>query len=116
MRPVRYPLMRSQLVVATLAHVRQRGGDADGLIASFGLPDDVEKRHEATLRLDALREFFEQAAAQVQDPLLGIHMAQSMSRGGAFGVLAFNARSAPNVREALSRLARFIRLANDTVE
>jgi AraC-like DNA-binding protein len=108
--------MRSQLVVATLKHVRMQGGDADALIARFGLPEDVESRHEATLRLDALREFYEQAAAQIEDPLLGIHMARIMSRGAGFGVLAFSMRSAPTVREALSRLARFIRLSNDCVE
>jgi AraC-like DNA-binding protein len=114
-RPVRYPLMRSQLAVATIAHVRKSGGDADALIARFGLPEDVEQRSEITLRLDALREFFEQAAAALRDPLLGVHMARAMNRG-AFGVLAFSSRSAPTVREALTRLARYIRLSNDTVE
>jgi AraC-like DNA-binding protein len=112
---LRYPLMRSQLVVATVRHVRAQGGDVARLITEFGLPDDVEVRTEVTLPLDGLRAFFESAARMLDDPLLGVHMARAMDRG-AFGVLAFSSRSAPTVRESLERLARYIRLSNDTVE
>jgi AraC-like DNA-binding protein len=106
--------MRSQLVVATLRRARERGANVSHFIAEYDLPDDIETRNEATLPLDALRTFFDEAARTLEDPLLGITLAKSLDRG-AFGVLAFSSRSAPTVGEALARLARYIRLSNDTV-
>lgn len=107
--------MRSQLVVATLAHLRAQQKDVAALCARHGVPSDAEARGEAVLPLDALRAFFDDAARMLDDPLLGVHMARAMNRG-AFGVLAFSSRLAPTVREALARLSRYIRLSNDTVE
>lgn len=107
--------MRSQLVVATLAYLRARGVDPAPLVARFGLPGEVERAREAVLPLDVLGAFLDAAAESACDPLLGVHVACAVDRG-AFGVLAFGARLSPTVRAALARLARHIRLSNDTVE
>jgi AraC-like DNA-binding protein len=106
--------MRSQLLVAALHHVRGKGGDGGALIRRFGLPEDVETHRDATLPLETFRRFFEEVSRAIDDPLLGVHLARGVDRG-TFGLLSFSPRLAPTAREALARIARYARLANDTV-
>ncbi len=55
---------------------------------------------------------FELAAAQSNDASFGARVAQAID-GAAFGLLGFVVASAPNLREALTRFARYSRLLCD---
>jgi AraC-like DNA-binding protein len=109
------PPMRSQLVAPALALVREAGGEVGPLLRDFSLPKTVEKDAEVTLPLDRLRAFLDAAALAAKDPFLGLHIAQNIRRG-AYGLLEFACRSAPDVGEALRRIVRYISLTNELVE
>ncbi len=106
--------MRSQLVAPVLARVREAGADADALARRFGVPADAAGAAEVALPLPTLRALLEAAAEASADPFLGLHVAARMPRG-AYGVLEYSCRSAPTVREALTRIVRYIALLNELV-
>ncbi|MBZ0235910.1 MAG: AraC family transcriptional regulator [Deltaproteobacteria bacterium] len=108
------PRMRSQLVAPLLGFVRERGGDPAALIARFDLSAEAIAQPEVVLPLRTLHALLDQAAAQVCDPFLGLHLAARFPRG-TYGVLEYAGRSAPTVREALVRIVRYIGLLNELV-
>ncbi len=107
--------VRVHIAGALLARVRACGGDADGLIRTYQLPADVEQVPEIQLPLRTFYAFQEAAAAEAQDPDIGLHLAEEFERG-SFGIGEFVVRSAPTVAEAFDRLVRYVRLLNDRVE
>ncbi|MCC6997792.1 MAG: AraC family transcriptional regulator [Deltaproteobacteria bacterium] len=106
--------MRSQLVAPVLARVREAGADAAALARRFGVPADAAGAAEVALPLATLRALLDAAAEASADPFLGLHVAARMPRG-AYGVLEYSCRSAPTVREALTRIVRYIALLNELV-
>ena len=106
--------MRSQLVGPLLVFVRERGGDAAALIERFELPAAAAEQSEVVLPLRTLHALLDDAAAQLGDPFLGLHLAARFPRG-AYGVLEYACRSAPTVREALVRIVRYIGLLNELI-
>lgn len=113
-RRVAEPRMRSQLVAPLLAFVRARGGDPAALIEQFALPSSAADEAEVVLPLRTLRALLDEAAAQLSDGFLGVHLAAAFPRG-AYGVLEYTCRSAPTVGEALVRIVRYIGLLNELV-
>ncbi len=89
-----------------------RGVDAGALMADAGfLPgwlDDVEAR----IPLVVEERLWQGAADRTRDPLFGLRAAQAI-RPGAFDVLDYAVRTAPTLRTALQRLARYNRLVHD---
>jgi AraC-like DNA-binding protein len=79
------------------------------------LPKTAERDAEVVLPLERLHAFFDAAEAEARDPMLGVHIAQSIPRG-AYGLLEFACRSAPTVGAALERIVRYISLLNELVE
>ncbi len=106
--------MRSQLVAPFLARVRMAGGDPAALLRKAGLPASAGSAKELEVPLATLHAFFEAAEKAAEDPFIGVHVAQSLPRG-TYGLLEFAPRSAPTVRGALSRLARYITHMNELV-
>ena len=70
--------------------------------------DDVEAR----MPLAVEERLWQRAAEHTSDPLFGLHAAQAI-RPGAFDVLDYAVRTAPTLRAALLRLARYNRLVHD---
>lgn len=89
-----------------------RGVDAAALMAEAGFVagwlDDVE----ASMPLAVEERLWQRAAEHTSDPLFGLHAAQAI-RPGAFDVLDYAVRTAPTLRAALLRLARYNRLVHD---
>jgi AraC-like DNA-binding protein len=109
------PLVRSRLIVESAPYLRARGADVDALMTKVGIPPIAEGQKHVTLPVDVLRAYFEAAARALEDPLLGVHLAEAAQRG-TFGVVEFACRSAPNVREALLRVARYDKLLNGAIQ
>ncbi|MCB9617483.1 MAG: AraC family transcriptional regulator ligand-binding domain-containing protein [Sandaracinus sp.] len=108
--------MRTQLVAPLLAYVRSRGGEVAALTASLPvpLPEDAASAPEVVLLLPTFRALFEDAARILDDPFLGVSLAQALPRG-TWGILEYACRSAIDVREAARRMARYIGLLNELV-
>jgi AraC-like DNA-binding protein len=88
--------------------------DAAALVEKYGLPGDWAARRELAMPLRTFHALTEEAALKLQDPSLGLHLAQKMPRG-SYGALEFTLRSAPNIREALERLRRYSALINGLI-
>lgn len=103
------PWIYDPTAASLLAYVRAEGGD----------PSDLERRIDAAasdrsprgIRLPAsvARELYDRAAHQLREPLTGVRLAQRLQRG-VLGIAEFAASASPDLREALARAARYIRL------
>jgi len=109
--------MRSQLVGPALALVRASAAGEAGvraLVDRFALPRDAESAAEVVLPLAALRDLLDAASSLAGESALGIRLAERLPRG-AYGVLEYSCRSAPDIRGALTRIVRYIGLLNELV-
>ncbi|WP_282416211.1 AraC family transcriptional regulator [Polyangium sp. 15x6] len=106
--------MRSQIVGPILSRLRGLGVDPSPLVEAFGLPPGAETEPDVVLPLAKLYAFLDEAARVASDPFLGVHLAAQLERG-TYDLLEFSCLSAPTVREALVRVARYTALLNDLV-
>jgi len=106
--------MRSQIVGPVLSHLRSLGFEPSRLMKKFGLPPGAETAPEVVLPLAKLHALLDEAARISGDPFLGVHVAAQLERG-TYDLLEFSCLSAPTVREALIRIARYVGLLNDLV-
>jgi AraC-like DNA-binding protein len=111
-RELRLP---SQLVRPALALLAERGGDVRDFIRRHALPEDADTEREIVLDLDSLRVFLDEVSRSLGEPHLGTVVAQRTERG-TWDLLEYSCRSAPDVRGALRRMSRYVRLANDVVQ
>lgn len=89
-----------------------RGVDAQRLMAKSGFDPGWLGDAEARMPLAVEEQLWDRAAALAGDPLFGLHAAAAI-RPGAFDVLDYAVRTAPDLRSALQRLARYNRLVHD---
>lgn len=89
-----------------------RGVDLDALLPGTGLDRAVLRQTDARIPLTTEERLWDRAAALCGDPLFGLHAAAAI-RPGAFDVLDYAVRTAPDLRAALQRLARYNRLVHD---
>jgi AraC-like DNA-binding protein len=111
-RELRLP---SQLVRPALALVAERGGDVRELVRRHALPEDADTEREIVVDLESLRAFLDEVARSLDEPHLGSVVARRTERG-TWDLLEHSCRSAPDVRGALRRMSRYVRLANDIVQ
>jgi AraC-like DNA-binding protein len=109
------PRLQSQLVRPLLRLLRERGRDVAAFARRHALPAEAEHDKHVTLGLVELRALLDDGEAELGEPHLGLVLAGRAERG-AYDLLEYSCRSAPDLREALRRLARYVRLANDVVE
>ncbi|APR75711.1 Transcriptional regulator, AraC family protein [Minicystis rosea] len=106
--------MKSQIVGPVLSHLRSLGLDPSVLVDKLGLPPGAETDPEIVLPLAKLHALFEEAERASNDPFLGVHVAAQLQRG-TYDLVEFSCLSAPTVREAMVRIARYTALLNDRV-
>jgi AraC-like DNA-binding protein len=99
-------------VPALLEHVRRSGGDADALRQRFRLPEDPQAQTEVRFTFSRIRQFWDAVAEEVGDEWAGLHVALQLRRG-AYGLLEFSARCAPNLEGALQRVVQYAPLINE---
>lgn len=89
-----------------------RGIDPGRLREATGFDPAAASDPDRRIPLEQEEALWSHAAALGDDPDFGLHAAESL-RPGAFDVLDYAIRTAPNLREALERLARYNRLVHD---
>lgn len=89
-----------------------RGAAPQDLMAEAGFDPAWLVDPEARMSLAVEERLWNLAAERTADPLFGLHAAAAI-RPGAFDVLDYAVRTAPDLRTALQRLARYNRLVHD---
>jgi AraC-like DNA-binding protein len=102
----------TSLVRALLAAAEACGLESQPLLASVGVDPALISDRDARVPTAGYLRLFERAALQSRDESFGARVAASID-GAAFGLLGFVVASAPNLREALTRFARYSRLLCD---
>jgi AraC-like DNA-binding protein len=103
--------MRTPLPALVTARLRARGRDADALLRRFDLPLDIDREPTVIVPIATLARFYDAAAAELDEPDLGLHLAGAMPRG-TYGLFEFGVRASSTVRDALDRLCRTMALFN----
>ncbi|WP_394824910.1 AraC family transcriptional regulator ligand-binding domain-containing protein [Pendulispora albinea] len=102
--------IRTRFLTFVLHYVQSRGGDARALARRFELPP--EHSDTEPVRWELLRDLSEAAERAIDEPFIGLRMAQANPRG-SYGVFEFSAYTAPKVGDALARLVRYQSLVTD---
>jgi hypothetical protein len=109
---VRPPQVSARIGALIVQVARARGVDVQRLMADTGYQAAWLGDPEARMSLDLEERLWDRAAELTGDPLFGLHAAAAL-RPGAFDVLDYAVRTAPDLRAALQRLARYNRLVHD---
>lgn len=88
------------------------GADAGQLMAGAGFHAEWLGHPDARISLAMEERLWNLSAELTGDPLFGLHAAAAI-RPGTFDVLDYAVRTAPDLRTALQRLARYNRLVHD---
>lgn len=105
--------MVSARIGALIVHLASaRGVDGRRLITDAGIEPGLLTDAQARIPLDVEVRLWDRAAELSGDPLFGLNAAAAI-RPGAFDVLDYAVRTAPDLRTALHRLARYNRLVHD---
>jgi AraC-like DNA-binding protein len=110
--PAAVPQVSARIGAWIVQRAAARGADAQALMADAGFQPGWLNDAEARMPLAVEERLWDGAAARTQDPLFGLHAAAAI-RPGAFDVLDYAVRTAPDLRTALQRLARYNRLVHD---
>lgn len=107
--------LRTHVVGITLRRVQDAGADAEALRARFGLAADAWVAPEVILPLKRFHAFCDAAAALSSDPFLGLTVA-ARAPLGTFRLVEYTCRSAPTMRDAVTRMVRYMRVLNEIVD
>ncbi len=112
--PVRHriPQVSARIGALIVQVAAARGADAQRLMLDAGFAPRWLNDPEARMPLAVEERLWNRAAEVTGDPLFGLHAAEAI-RPGAFDVLDYAVRTAPDLRTALQRLARYNRLVHD---
>ena len=120
-RAVTARAMRHALPTATgfavkcaIAALRERGADPGPLLRRADLAEDDVGVSRRRVSAAAQGVFLEYAATALNDPLLGLHLAEQ-SNPREVGLLFYAMSAAENVGEALRLLMRYCRIVNESV-
>lgn len=108
----RDPQVSARIGALILQVAAARGLDAPKLMTEAGFDPGWLGDAEARMPLAVEERLWTRAAELTGDPLFGLHAAAAI-RPGAFDVLDYAVRTAPDLRTALQRLARYNRLVHD---
>jgi AraC-like DNA-binding protein len=99
---------------AMIVHAASAAGvDAVALAAAAGFDPSLADDPDARIPLEVETRLWDEAARRSGDSAFGLHTA-ALIRPGMFDVLDYAIRTAPTLRAALDRLARYNRLVHDT--
>lgn len=108
----RIPQVSARIGALIVGVAATRSADAQRLMADAGFEACWLNDPEARMPLTVEERLWDLAAEMTRDPLFGLHAAEAI-RPGAFDVLDYAVRTAPDLRTALQRLARYNRLVHD---
>lgn len=110
--PARTPQVSARIGAFIVQVAQARGVEGASLMARAGFDPAWLADPDARMPLAVEERLWNQAAALSGDALFGLHAAAAI-RPGAFDVLDYAVRTAPDLRTALQRLARYNRLVHD---
>ncbi|MGE0790928.1 MAG: AraC family transcriptional regulator ligand-binding domain-containing protein [Sandaracinaceae bacterium] len=110
-RPSRPLPVPHHVVPPLLRYLRERGLDADALIARFELPADVERRPVADMPVVAFGELLADAAAMAGEPFLALELPGRLEFT-RYNYAELTSAASPTYRDALTRLVRYAPLVN----
>lgn len=93
----------------------ERGVDIPALCSACSHDPAVSRAPDARITLATEVALWNEAARQAGDDAFGLHAAELVSLG-AFDVIGYAVRTAPTLRAALERMARYNRLVHDVAE
>ena len=96
----------------TLSYLDRKGIDAEPLLSKAELSRDQLSQKDSGISVASQCWFLELAAAETNDPLLGLHVAAEMDVR-RIGLLFYLTASSPTVADALSHLAKYIGTTNE---
>ena len=111
-RPRKAPHVSARIAALITLRLQACGVAPDRVFRTAGLPAPTFEDADARIPLGAEEKLWDAAAQATRDPLFGLHAAESI-QPGRFDVLDYVVRTAPDLREALQRLARYNRLLHD---
>jgi len=98
----------------TLGYLDRKGIDAEPLLLKAELSRTQLSQDPGGVSAASQHRFLEIAAAEMNDPLLGLHVAAAMDLRG-IGLLFYLAASSETVAEALEYLARYAATATEEI-
>ena len=101
-------------IKCAIAALRRHGADPGPLLRNAGLAESDMDASRRRLTAAAQAEFLEYAALALNDPLFGLRLAEQ-SNPREVGLLFYATSVAENVAEALSLLAHYCRIVNESV-
>lgn len=109
---LRVPQVSARIGALIVQAAAARGAETQRLMLDAGFDARWLNDPEARMPLTVEERLWNRAAEVTCDPLFGLHAAAAI-RPGAFDVLDYAVRTAPDLRTALQRLARYNRLVHD---
>lgn len=106
---------RSHAVRPVCAYVARQGGSVQRVLARSGMPADSGSAPFVDVALPSLHRFHDEAAAEIDDPLLGLHVGAQPSLS-VWDVMELTAKSASTLGDAVQHLPRSMALFNRWVE
>jgi AraC-like DNA-binding protein len=91
---------------------RARGVDIAPVLGAAGLADLPVSDPDARLPLARLDRIWERSAEVLEDPCLGLHLAETVS-SESFGLLSYLGTASPTWGEGLRRVCRYFRVLSD---
>jgi len=109
---VRIPQVSARIGTLIVHVAASHGADTQQLMTEAGFDPAWLSDPDARMPLAVEERLWNLAAVLTSDPLFGLHAAAAI-RPGAFDVLDYAVRTAPDLRSALHRLARYNLLVHD---
>jgi len=104
---------RKHFVVSLLAYVVQRGASAEDMCSRAGIDLQAVKQGSAPDLTDQqFDDLWSHAVLVTGDPLLGLHLGESM-RLAALGIVGDIIRNSPTIGDAVTQAASFLTLVTD---
>jgi AraC-like DNA-binding protein len=107
--------VRSQILALFLKMLKDAGGSPQEVSARHGITIDCSDSAELHLPLGHFRTLCDAIALELRDPLMGIHLAQRLTRG-TYGLMEFLFRASSTPRQAVDHLIRYAPLINNLLE
>lgn len=109
------PVTRTRSLRPLWRRLMASGCDVGALERRYELPATTGSDEEIVVTLHTLAQLHDEAAALLQDPALGVHLAIDHPPG-TLGILEYTFRFAATAREACRQVARYVGLVNDLAQ
>lgn len=101
------PTQPAGWVRALVTYAEKRGLPKERLLATAGLTPAELEDPDARVTIAAAHALWTAAARELKDPLLGLHVGESISGAKAFGVIGYLSRATSTFGDVLDRVVKY---------